>query len=137
MKAWLRRLEATRLRRLLHRWLPLLGWMGLIYFLSSRPDLPHPSVGWLSEALNRTGHVVEYAVLALLWARVLNLPPRRWPLAFGLTMLYALSDEYHQSFVPGRHADLMDLLWDALGASLGLGLWVWWKRRSAASPSPE
>jgi VanZ family protein len=50
-------------------------------------------------------------------------------LALALTMLYALGDEFHQTFVPGRHADPWDLLFDGLGTALALGMWAWWQRR--------
>jgi VanZ family protein len=42
-----------------------------------------------------------------------------------LAVLYGLSDEWHQSFVPGRTPDVVDILTDAIGAAIGL-LLVWW-----------
>lgn len=120
---WLRR------RPLLYLWLPLLAWMGFIFFLSAQPDLPHPDIGWLGLALSNGAHAFAFAVLAFLWVRALE--GRRFaPLvAFLLTMLYALSDEFHQAFVPGRYPDPWDLLFDSLGAVLALALWLH-RRRS-------
>jgi VanZ family protein len=103
--------------------------MALIFVLSSRPDLPHPQKGWLHSLFGNSAHVAEYAVLAILWIRALGFSRRRAASAFALTMLYALSDEYHQSFVPGRHADPLDLVFDGIGAALGLLVVYWWKRR--------
>jgi VanZ family protein len=113
---------------ILRRWLPLLAWMGLIFYLSAQPDLPHPPSGWLSLAFSVGGHLVVYGVLAVLWMRVLGDRPRSYWLAFLLTMLYALSDEFHQAFVPGRSPDLWDLVSDAVGATAGLLAWAWVRR---------
>ena len=50
--------------------------------------------------------------------------------ALGLTMLYAVSDEVHQTFVPGRVADPWDLFCDGLGAAVMLLAFGWlWRRR--------
>jgi VanZ family protein len=69
-----------------------------------------------------------FGVLAILWVRVLGERPRAWLIALALTAVYALSDELHQSFVPGRVADPLDLLCDGFGALLALSLWAWWRR---------
>lgn len=120
---WLRR------RPFFYLWLPLLAWMGLIFFLSAQPDLPHPEGGWADLLVSSGGHVLVFGVLAVLWVRVLGERPHAWLLALALTVLYALSDEFHQVFVPGRHPDPLDLLCDGLGAALALGLWAWWRCR--------
>ena len=69
------------------------------------------------------------AVLAVLWARALGGHPHTRRLALALTLLYALSDEFHQAFVPGRTPDLLDLLCDGCGAVLGLLCWSWRQHR--------
>jgi len=119
---WLRR------RPWLYLWLPLVAWMGLIFYLSAQPDLPQPRMGWADLLLSNGAHAFVFGVLAILWARALADRPRSWAIAFVLTMLYALSDEVHQAFVPGRHPDLFDLMFDGIGAMLALGLWAWWLR---------
>lgn len=129
-----------RIRDLAWYWLPLLAWMGMIFYLSSQPDLPGPPDPWLATLVTNLGHFVTYAILALWWWRAL----RRIPalsgagepgkvvlfLAFLAAALYAASDEFHQSFVPGRTASLPDLLVDAAGAAAALGL-IW--RRKVSS----
>ena len=120
---WLRRCP------LLYLWLPLLAWMGLIFYLSAQPDLPTPGLGWFDLALSGGAHAFVFGVLAVLWVRVLGVRRHAAPIALALTILYALSDEWHQTFVPGRCADPWDLLYDSLGAVLALGLWLWWRRR--------
>lgn len=71
---------------------------------------------WL---LRKTGHVVEYAVLALLWRRALPAPgapaPWRWPLA--LAMLTAGLDEIRQALTPPREGRVLDVLLDGSAAA--------------------
>jgi VanZ family protein len=122
---WLRR------RPLLYLWLPVVAWMGLIFYLSAQPDLPHPETGWANLLASGGAHALVFAVLSVLWARALEHRPRAWFPALALTLLYALSDEFHQAFVPGRTPDPLDLLWDGCGAVLGLWGWARWQRREA------
>ena len=120
--------EFVRQRPLLFNWLPLVAWMGFIFFVSAQPDLPEPHARWLDNLLSYVGHMFLFGVLAILWVRALGGRSLAWPVAFALTVVYAFSDEFHQSFVPGRVADPLDLLWDGLGAVLALALWAWWSR---------
>jgi VanZ family protein len=109
--------------------LPVAVWMALIFYLSSQPDLPHPKSGVVDLLFSSGAHLFMFGVLAVLWARALGERSGGWLIALILTLLYALSDEFHQSFVPGRHADPLDLVCDALGAALALGLWCWLRPR--------
>lgn len=93
-----------------------LGWMGLIFFLSHQPSLPTPS---LFPHQDKLFHAVTYGVLGLLLQGGLPDTPGRWLLAWLMASLYGCSDEIHQLFVPGRSADLLDLLADSAGALLG------------------
>lgn len=127
MRAW-RRLQT---RPGFFRWLPVVGWMALIFVLSAQPDFPHPASGWMDLLISSAAHAFLFGVLALLLGRALAPQPRGVPLAFVLTGLYALSDEFHQAFVPGRHPDPLDLGCDLLGAALGLALWTWWHGRAS------
>jgi len=70
------------------------------------------------------GHFFEYALLAALWLWALRpgMGPHSYALAAIITIAYAISDEVHQSFVPGRFSDPFDVLVDALGAGTALGL---------------
>ena len=103
--------------------------MALIFILSAQAQLPTPETRWLDFVLEKSAHTFEFAVLAALLLRALGPgATARWR-AFGvavlLAWLYALSDEFHQSFVPGRSADWTDILFDWLGAVLGAGLWMY------------
>jgi VanZ family protein len=122
-------------RSRLNYWLPLAAWMGLIFYLSAQSELPHPQSGWVDLLVSSGAHVLSYGVLAVLWVRGLGAGPRAWLVAFALTVTYGLSDEFHQSFVPGRNPDVLDLTCDALGALAGLWLWVRIRRRCSQNRS--
>ncbi len=122
-------------------WLSPAIWMGMIFLLSSRADYPRLRVG-TPELQNILGHLFEYGVLAYLLARAFDrLPSIRhahlW--AVAIVMLYAASDEWHQTFVPGRHGDWFDWLVDVTAAFLVLGLRHWrnrGQRRAGWPPAP-
>jgi VanZ family protein len=62
-----------------------------------------------------------YAALTLLWFRALRpITPQALVLAATVSFLYAITDEYHQSFVEGRHGSAVDVGIDALGISLAV-----------------
>ena len=139
-----------RVLALIINWAPAVAIMSVIFMLSSKPDFGGPA--WVSALIRDLlgegplldriewllpyadtytswiAHFVEYGALAvaLYWGI-----RRQWPtirraalLAWGLAILYALSDELHQRFVPGRHPDFRDILTDAAGAALALLLVV-------------
>lgn len=109
----------------LQRWGPPLLWMAVIFALSSRSQLPSAPQPLLDLLLKKAAHFVEYGLLALLWLRALS--PAGWRstrgpalAAFLIATLYAMSDEFHQALVPGRHPQLVDVLIDAAGAAAAL-----------------
>jgi VanZ family protein len=99
-------------------WLPVVLWAGLIFAFSSVPDLGTGLGGW-DLLLRKIAHAGEYAVLGALLVRATG----RANVALLLGTLYALSDEIHQSFVPGRVGSPLDVAIDAVGVALGVGLW--------------
>lgn len=93
--------------------------MAIIFAFSSTPSKEMPNFGLVDFLVKKGGHMLGYALLALANLRGLN-GKRPW-LAWMLTLTFAASDEFHQSFVTGRHAAIMDvLLFDNLGSLLGL-----------------
>jgi len=126
----------------LGRWLAAIAWMGVIYLLSARSNFPlwTPT---LLEPQSIIAHAVEYGILALLlaraWASLPAIqPPALWTIL--IVMLYAASDEWHQTFVPGRHGDPLDWLIDLIGACLALALarsWRALRQRRQQPPSPR
>lgn len=84
--------------------------------------------------IRKIAHVTEYAILSLLVSRSLAITKPTGPhpriLATMIASIYALSDEFHQSFVPSRGATYTDVMWDTLGASIGSGILYIAHRRS-------
>jgi VanZ family protein len=104
--------------RALTLWLPVVLWAAVIFALSSVPSLSSGLGGW-DYVLRKCAHITEYAVLAFLLARAIG---REVP-AFVAGVVYAVSDELHQSFVRGRHASPVDVAIDSVGLLIGLALW--------------
>jgi VanZ family protein len=104
--------------RTLTHWLPVVLWAALIFAVSSIPQLSS-GLGTWDLVLRKCAHVTEYAILGLLLVRALR---RELP-AFALGVLYAASDEFHQSFVRGRHGAPLDVAIDAIGVLIGIILW--------------
>jgi VanZ family protein len=96
-------------------------WMGLLFLLSSRSQLPEPLGPDLTAV---AGHLSVYAVFAaLLWWGFGGwrlTPGRRLALSFVGAVAFGLGDEWHQVFVPGREPALFDLGMDGVGGLLGL-----------------
>lgn len=101
-------------------------WMGLIFYFSAQSNFDFVPERWQVDPLSWSVHFLEYGVLALLlWQALLATPRlsrRSASLAFALTLLYAISDEWHQFYVPGRYSDVRDVMVDALGALAALWL---------------
>jgi VanZ family protein len=105
-----------RIARFLCLWLPVVLWAGVIFALSSIPDLG-TGFGIWDLILRKIAHACEYALLAVLLLRALA---HRWPLALAVAIAYAAGDELHQHFVQGRAGTPRDVAIDAAGAVLGL-----------------
>ncbi len=105
---------------LLRLWLPPLALMAFIFYLSAQPDLSS-GLGIFDLVGRKLVHAAEYALLCGLWWRALR-PAAPSPVALAaslaVSIAYALSDEIHQSFVPGRTGTPIDVAIDAAGAGL-------------------
>lgn len=104
-----------------------LAWMAFIFVFSAQSKNDIPAFGAWDFLIKKSGHMLEYAVLAWLWHRALG-GHKVWA-AWGLAVLYAATDEFHQAFTPGRHAQLADVGIDALGAAIGLCGAIYFGRR--------
>jgi VanZ family protein len=127
-------------------WGLALVWMIVIFAFSSQANSGAYTETYLQDAnvpVRKFAHMFEYAVLAVLYQTALagSLAPseidlgddkkhnlKHYFFALFLAILYALSDEWHQAFVPGRSASLFDSAVDAFGAAIGLAS-VYWLRK--------
>jgi VanZ family protein len=101
-------------------WLPPLVLMGVIFFFSAQPNL-NSGLGWIDHVGRKIVHASEYALLCFLWWRALRTkldPNRALAAAWAVATLYAATDEFHQSFVTGRHATPVDVAIDSMGAAV-------------------
>ncbi|MDI3340204.1 MAG: VanZ family protein, partial [Sphaerobacter sp.] len=107
------------------RWVAVALWATVIFMLSSRSQVPSP-LGISGTLTSIAGHLVAYGILGYLLVEAVGVsrvePGTTARLALLLAVLYGISDEWHQSFVPGRDASLGDLFVDAVGAWLGVAL---------------
>ena len=115
------------------RFAPPLLLMVLIFGLSAQPNLG-TGLGTWDTILRKAAHVTEYALLCWLWWRAFE--RRRLPLATGIALAYAATDEFHQHFVTGRHASVLDWLIDAAGVAIAVAFVTWQGRRRAREAVP-
>jgi len=120
------------------RYAPPLAVMALIFALSATPDLSSGLGAW-DFALRKLAHIAIFGALWLTLARATGW--RRPVLSTAIAILYAISDEVHQSFVQGRHGTPVDVAIDALGIGVAVLAWIVATRRrrpparATASPS--
>jgi VanZ family protein len=104
--------------------LPALTYMGLIFYMSSGP-LNSPTLNSIPDYYLHSAAFSLLSVLVL-WAWNEGLSPRKLPGSYIfpvlITVLYGISDEFHQSFVPGRYSEVKDVASDAAGALLGIAI---------------
>lgn len=129
--------------RTIARGLPAVAWMALIFWFSSQSELPRPASDLLNLLMRKSAHFGVYAVLALCYHWALGgetpIPPagssRRRIMALLLAVLYAISDEYHQSWTPLRQPSLIDVAIDTAGAATALWVLPWLWRRATNRPA--
>ena len=119
-------------KHLLYHWLPLLCYCLFIFIQSAQPltDLI-PRRPMLDKLL----HVLAYFILAILFFRAYrslliktSQPVLIW-ISISSSILYGISDEIHQHFVPMRQSDAMDVLADALGSVIGVWVYCRWGKK--------
>jgi VanZ family protein len=137
------------------RYAPLVVWMGVIFFASTGefsasntsriigpllkwlfPDISEENLLLAHYITRKVAHFTEYAILAWLAARAFNTSSRsmlrrHWFLiSLLLVIIYSLSDEYHQSFVPSRTGTIYDSFIDMSGGLTALILYALWQKRA-------
>ncbi len=118
-------------RQWLSAWGGVFAWCLLLFVLSGQSGLRVP--GGIPEA-DKVTHLLMYGILGWLWGRAIRVSWSElstFPVllsAIVFTGIYGLSDEWHQSFVPGRAADLLDAFADGCGGTLGGAAFLYWSR---------
>ncbi|MBN1451104.1 MAG: VanZ family protein [Anaerolineales bacterium] len=111
------------------RWGPAIILMAVIFIFSSLPSAELPNFNWADRIVKKGGHALGYGLLAFAYLRGLKgensrVSSRQLMVAWLMAVLYSATDEFHQSFTPGRHPAVTDVMIDALGAGLALILAV-------------
>lgn len=114
----------NKIVKILKLWLPPIIWALLIFKLSSS-SVPQVSRSyWPNFAVMKSAHVIFFGILSILLYRALNLQglSKKKSAIFSvlITILYGISDEFHQMFTQSREARLRDVLFDGLGASIAI-----------------
>lgn len=108
------------------KFLPAFLWMGVIFYFSSRQTT---GIGgdsyWFRFAILKTFHFIEYAILAIF----LFLGYKKYKWTFLTAYIYALSDEFHQHFIPGRTGQFRDTFFDLTGILLALLVFKFFQKR--------
>ena len=124
----------SKFRKFLICWLPLIVYCLAIYIQSARPSPERmPDVKFFDKFL----HVTAYGLLGVLFYRGYEtLPLKNYKnllilFSIGSAILYGISDEIHQYFVPFRHADFMDVIANSIGSICGVYFYYRWKNRKA------
>lgn len=105
-------------------YIPPVLWCFVIFYFSCQPNLRVVSGPW-DFLLRKLGHIFEYFLLTILIARAVNksiLKIDKKGLIFGalFSLVFAASDEYHQTFIPGRFGVLSDVAIDSIGIILAV-----------------
>jgi VanZ family protein len=125
-----------KLKQIVHRWLPALIVMIVIFLFSSQPSGNLPYFDWADAIVKKGGHMVGYALLAMSYWLGFGWDRKKRPLAWLFAVLYAMTDEFHQSFVSGRHPSIWDvLIFDNLGALISLWLTGLYNKRKRPDES--
>ena len=106
-------------------WGPVLIWMSVVFLLSTRQSMAVSDEYVWNFLFFKSLHLIEYAILFLLYIRAIHLTvvikPIHYFIAFLLTVLYAATDELHQMFVSTREGTVRDVIIDSVGA---LTVWI-------------
>lgn len=107
------------------RWLPAILVAGIIFALSSQSGATVSSNGDVDYLAHETAHFVIFSILCLAFYRA----TKSVFFSMILTILYGVSDELHQQFVPGRNGNLIDIAVDTFAAFFVGGiLWKYYAK---------
>jgi len=119
------------------RWFPALLMMAAIFYFSSQPGDSLPDFFSWDRVVKKSGHAIGYGLLALSYFHWLRYNRKRYWLAWLAAVLYAATDEFHQSFVAGRSSSVLDvIIFDNLGAAFALYLYFVYRRNHEKETYP-
>jgi VanZ family protein len=128
----------NQLKNFVRYQLPLILFAGLIFYGSSIPKLPSLEFGF--DYIDKLAHLIEFFIFTLLAIRaIVHFPVElrglsTYSYAIIVSMMYAFSDEFHQIYVPGRHADLLDIAADSTGILLAvLAHFLFYRKKAFSS----
>jgi VanZ family protein len=105
----------------LYHWGISILLMAIIFIFSATPAKNLPNFGSFDYWVKKGGHMLGYGTLALSYWYGLKWNKKQIWWAWFLAVIYAISDEFHQSFIPGRHPSPLDvILFDSTGAAITL-----------------
>jgi VanZ family protein len=115
-------------------WLLPITWAGIIFIISAQPKEALERLGLSGLFVSVAGHLTTYFILMTLLVlafRFANGVPfrRACLISFVIVAVYGLSDEYHQSFVPGRTPTVVDWIVDLIGAAAAWLVMSYWESR--------
>jgi len=115
----------------LKNFLPALIWALIIFIVSSIPNLSAPSFGF--RAFDKLAHFGEYFIFALFVSYAIGKQHFGISKIFWISTiiagLYGFSDEFHQLFIAGREASMLDALADLFGGASASGIYFLWKKK--------
>jgi VanZ family protein len=88
----------------------------------STPTAATTNIGELNLLIRKSTHVIVFGILAVLLYKSFETYRLSYLLSWGITVIYAITDEWHQSFMPGRVAAYQDVLFDGFGAFVALSI---------------
>ena len=101
-------------------WLPAILMMLAIFIFSSIPSDSMPCFDWADLIIKKGAHMLGYGLLALAYLYTFKLDLSKLKIIWLFALLYAMTDEFHQSFVIGRNASWLDVGIDSIGAAIML-----------------
>jgi len=146
----------------INSWVWVVAWMGVIFFFSTdlfsgpqtsrligpflkwfAPDISAESIATVQLVVRKIAHLVEYSILSILSCRALVKRDKLRPLplvALGqavlIAVVYAVLDEWHQSWTAERFGSTLDVGVDSVGAIIGAVFFAWLSRRKTGTTSP-
>lgn len=117
-------IQNPKVKRILNLWLPTIIWGLVIFFFSAFPTEKTSEIFWQDFILKKLAHIVEYGIFAILIYRSYKESgiekSKAGIYAVLSALIYGVSDEFHQSFTPGREPAFRDVIFDTIGAFLSI-----------------